>query len=138
MVNMHDRTAIVMHHRRQLVHPLAVVAIVVRVDLGKLPTVLLEDFLDAPEIRARDEHIDVGDAAAVTRWKPGGDVRAALQQNPRLTGVEEGAAQTIDLPSHRALVAAYERVGGDQTIAEPGGRVRRQGSSPHPPDQPPP
>jgi hypothetical protein len=93
--------------------------------------VLPEDLLHAPQIRARHEHIDVGNPPSAAWRKPGGDVRSAFQQNPRLAGVEEGAAQSIDFPPHSTLVPAHERVRGNETIAKPGGRVRRHVSRPH-------
>jgi len=119
VVHVDDRTALAMDHWREFVHPLAVVPIVVSIDLGEFPAMLLKDLFDPSEIRSRHEHIDVGDAPAASRRQSRSDVSGAFQQNPRLTGIEECAAQTIDFPTHGAFVAARQRFRGHESIAQP-------------------
>jgi hypothetical protein len=126
VMNIDDRRPIAMHHRRQLVHPLAVVPVIVRIKIWKLPPTLAQQGLDPRKIRAWNEHVDISHAATDAWWQPRTDVRRTFEQNPPLAGPQKRASQPVDLPSDGSLKAIREGDRRYETILQPYRRLSRQ------------
>ena len=103
VVHVDVRAAPLVPHRRQLVHPVAVVLVVVGVHLGHGPAVLDERALDLGEPLARHEDVDIGKEPPAAGLEPEQRVRGAFQQHHRHRG-RNGLADAAHLPvDHRPL-----------------------------------
>src|SRR5215831_18527075 len=119
VVDVDDRLALAMHHRRELVHPLAIVPFVVRIEVAELPAVIAQLLLHTTEIGARYQQIDICHPTSDSRGQTGGDVSGALEQNPPLAGVEKHAREPVDLPAEGALVVGGQGLRRLQPIVQP-------------------
>ena len=95
-------------HRRQFVHPGPVVALVVLVLVRRGPAVHHQDGLDALELIAPDEDIEVTEHPASPRWQLGHGVGCALEQDQWYLGLPECQHQVLHLPAYRLQLALVQ------------------------------
>jgi len=102
--------------RWNLVHPDAVVAVVVRIDLGLEPAVSDQLLLDLANLLLGHEQVDVGEDAATRRWQPGQQVAAALEQDERRSAAGERPQDAVDFPGDQRLPMRDDLARGLQVL----------------------
>ena len=89
--------------RRDFVHPDAVLAVVVRIDLRLEPAAIDESVLDLRNSVLRHQQIDVGEDSAARWRKFCEEVRATLEQDQRHIDALERPKQAVDLPRDQRI-----------------------------------
>ena len=115
---------VLVDHRRQLVHPAAVVLLVVRADRKKGPPVPLQRPSGVFEPRLRDKDVHVGRRPAHRDGQPRRCIRRALQRKKGKIEIGKGATEPVQLPEQRACRFRAERPRAEQTVPQPC-RMRR-------------
>ena len=88
------------HHRRQFMHPLPVVALVVGVRFGAHPAVQHERALDVAQSVTRHQHVNVAEHAPGAQLVGRHHVGSPLEQHHRDAKPPERGLQTVGFPAH--------------------------------------
>jgi hypothetical protein len=105
MVHVDHIPAAQMLHRRQLVHPLAVIALVVVVLVEAGPAMQHEAGLDPAQVRLRHQDVDIGKHPAASSGQARHRIGGALQQDQRQAQAGQGAPDLHHLVTHRLGMA---------------------------------
>jgi len=100
--------------RRQLVHPLPVVALVVGAVVRGEPAVEHQCRFDLRQALERDQYVDVGEQPSPGRGKPGHQVRRALEQDDVDADLGQRLANVGYLPAHGVRLRFGERLRGHE------------------------
>jgi hypothetical protein len=114
MVHVEDRLPADVLERRQLMHPLAVIALVVGSRLGCRPAAAHQRGFNLGEGAPGHEDVDVREDAAAGSPQPGEQVRRALEQNDRDAAggerpIELGLLREVPAAPRATLAPAYRR-----------------------------
>ena len=114
VVQVEHGLALDVRHRRQLVHPLAVVALLVRVVGAAVPAAQHQGGFGRGELLARDQQVDVGEQPPRARGQARSGIGRALEQHDRPAGLGQRGRELGQLPMHGAFLLRRHGVGGVQ------------------------
>jgi hypothetical protein len=120
-MDVHHRTTPHMDHGRQLMHPLAVVALVVGARLRADPAIEHQRAFDLAQGIARHQHVDVPEQAAHGHRMVSDHVGRALEQHDRDAQAFQRRLQAVHLPEH-GLPLPGGKLPGAVQVARHGGR----------------
>ena len=92
------RAALAVRQRRQLVHPLPIIGIVIGIFLDPFPTRRDQALLDVADSRSRHQYVEVADKAPLSRTQPSRDISGPLHQHDRPVEIGKRQRRTISFP----------------------------------------
>ena len=96
--------ALFVDQRRQFVHMVAVIGVVIGVFLHPFPTCGQQHRLYRAQVCAGDHDVEVADMAALGCLQSGGGIGGAFHQNDLVRVIGQRPARAIGLPQGRALL----------------------------------
>ena len=123
MVEVEHRAALLMPHRRQLVHPLSVVAFVVRRLLDECPSMLVQRGLRPRQIGRRHQDVDVCDDASDGTREAGSGIAGALEEHwPDING-QQCTVDAVNLPADQPLELVPANASRREPVSRPVGKT---------------
>ncbi len=107
-------------------HPLSVIALVVRSSFACRPAVEHQCRFGVGEGAPWDKDIDVREDASAGCAEPGTKVGRALEQNDGHATAGERSVDVSDFPAHRVGLSSTERLCGEQMCARRLGHLTQQ------------
>ena len=117
VMDVEDRQPLDVLHRRQLVHPLAVVALVVGMMMGRDESRLHQRRFDVDEPVLGHEDVDVRENSSACRREPGVQIGRTLEKDHGNAGGTERACELADFAAYCALLGLRLNLRGDQVRA---------------------
>ena len=117
VVHVQRRPASHMLHRWQLVHPLAVIALVVGIVVCAEPAAQHQSALDSLQRALRHQDVDVGEQTPLHRRQAGQHIGSPLEQHDRNVQVGQGLGDQTRLAPHLGLLGPRHLQGRHQVLA---------------------
>ena len=105
------------HHRRQLMHPGAVIALVVGIVVGAGPAMHHQRVFHVVQLVLRHEDVDVREQAATAGWQAGHRVCSAFEQNQGQAQLGQIAADALDFVAGQAPMTQRDDARRFQVLA---------------------
>ena len=112
-MHIHHRPSSCMLQGRQFMRPLAIEALIVRIQFHRRPTGGKQGLLNASQIGTRHQDVDVRRESSHSGRQPAQDVRSAFEHDDLRVNRAKGHLDAPDFPAHGTRMLLRDRARGE-------------------------